>query len=749
MNTTIRQAPGLPAKSRRMLRGDFWTLEHVNLISRSVFVAVALCVLATIAGLTLYGYSHSDRIYEGVKINGIAAGGMTESEARAALDAQFDSYLDTPITLEGNGKTFTITPREVGVTFDSSATVETAYEFGRTVPLWSRGQSWVRSTIRGHEFNATVSVDTALLEAKLASFAPEVTRAPADARVDMTADGSPSIVPEVAGVALDVGGTRNNLIEHFSNFSTSKVEMVTPSVAPSVTAAQLESSLPQAKTVVSEAFVMAGHDKSWIVSSDDLKRIVYVNGTDGSLQVDERSLRALIRNIAGEIEQEPADAGIYVTETGEFAVAPSKNAVDLDVNASLADAMQALKSGNHSTNLKIAVQEPAITDAMAQQAILTGEDLVKNGMAVNWDAGSAQLGRDDLLAALVIQPRPGEDQPFVFSFDKEVLESRLQPIIDQIYVPAVDATFRLVDGRVTVIEDAQTGQEVDIENAVDRITNAAFNHETSITLKVRKVKPTYPASTRPNIELSDLLGDSATYYGTSSEPRRHNVEHAVGLENGWLVPPDGIFSYDEFLGEVTKDAGFVTGFGIVADGNDGAVTTAPVVGGGICQVSTTIFQAAFWAGMPIVERWQHPYWLTTYGDPPRGMKGLDAMVNIEDDWSLDMKFQNTTGDWIAVVVTADGEYVRAEVWGTNPGWEVEVTGPEITNIVDPGTDMRYTDSPELPAGQELQVEHAQEGFDASIHRVVTKDGEVIDDYTLESSFAPSQNTTLRGTGTGV
>jgi vancomycin resistance protein YoaR len=173
-----------------------------------------------------------------------------------------------------------------------------------------------------------------------------------------------------------------------------------------------------------------------------------------------------------------------------------------------------------------------------------------------------------------------------------------------------------------------------------------------------------------------------------------------------------------------------------------------VVGGGICQVSTTIFQAAFWAGLPIVERWQHPYWLTTYGDPPRGMKGLDAMVNIEDDWSLDMKFQNTTGDWIAVVVTADGEYVRAEIYGTNPGWDVEVTGPEITNIVDPGTDMRYTDSPELPAGQELQVEHAQQGFDASIHRVVTKDGEVIDDYTLESSFAPSQNTTLRGTGTG-
>jgi vancomycin resistance protein YoaR len=748
MNTTIPRVPGLPVKSRRFLRSDFWTLELVNLISRSMFVAVSLCVLATVVGLTLYGYSHADRIYEGVKINGISAGGMTEPEARAALDARFSSYLDTPITLIGNGKTFTITPREAGVSFDSAGTINSAYDYGRSGPLWNRGQTWVRSTIRGHEINATITVDTALLDAKLASFASDVTRAPADARIDMSADGNPAIVPEVAGVALDVGSTRNDLIQHFANFGTSSVEMVTPSVPPSITAAQLESSLPQAQAAVSEAFVMTGYDKSWVVSADDLKRIVSVNGVDGTLQVDERSLQALIRNIAGEIEHEPVDAGIYVTDAGEFAVAPASNAVDLDVNASLQDAMQTLKSGGHSITLNVSVQEPAITDAMAQQSIVNGEELVKDGMTVNWDEGSAQLGRADLLAAVVIQPRPGEEQPFAFSFDGAVLESRLQPVIDQIYVPAVDATFRLIDGRVTVVEDAQTGREVDVDNAIEKITTAASKHETSINLLVRKVKPDYPASFRPEIELNDLLGDSATYYGTSSDPRRHNVEHAVGLENGWLVPPDGIFSYDEFLGEVTKDAGFVTGFGIVADEEQGGVTTAPVVGGGICQVSTTIFQAAFWAGMPIVERWQHPYWLTTYGDPPRGMKGLDAMVNIEDDWSLDMKFQNTTGDWIAVVVTADGEYVRSEVWGTNPGWDVEVTGPEITNVVSPGTEMTYADSPELPAGQELQVEHAQEGFDTSIHRVVSKDGEVIDDYVLESSFAPSRNTTLRGTGTG-
>jgi vancomycin resistance protein YoaR len=731
-----------------MVRGGVSTLEHLNLISRSAFVAVALCVLATIAGLTLYGYSHTNRIYEGVRINGIAVGGMNESEARAALDAEFNLYLDTPISLEANGQSFTVTPRELGVTLESAGTVREAIAYGRTGPLWSRGQTWVRSTIKGHEIEATISVDPTVLDAKLASLAPRVTKPPVDARVDMTAKGSPAIVSETAGVALDVGNTRNRLIEHFSRFSTSPVEMITPSLAPSITRAQLEAGLPQAQSIVAEAFVMTGNGQSWVVSPADLKRIVSVSGANGSLQIDEKSVHDLVRNIEKQVEQKPVDAGISVNDAGEFVVAPGSNAIDLNMAASVDDAMEALRTGNHSIALRISEHEPAITDSMAQQSLQVAEDLVANGMTVNWDEGSAQLGRADLVAALVIQPRPGEDKPFAFSFDTSVLESRLQPIVDSIAIPAVDATFRLIDGRVTVVDDAQTGREVDVANAVEQIINAATNDETSITLKIRRVKPAYPASYRPKIQLDDLLGDSATYYGTSSDPRRNNVERAVELEQGWLVAPGGIFSYDEFLGQVTKDNGFETGFGIVADEERGGVTTAPVVGGGICQVSTTIFQAAFWAGLPIVERWQHPYWLTSYGEPPRGMKGLDAMVNIEDDWSLDMKFQNTTDDWIAVVVTADGEYVRAQIYGTDPGWEVEVNGPEITNIVNPGTETHYADSPELPAGQELQVEHAQEGFDASIHRVVRKDGEVVDDYVLESSFAPSRNTVLRGTGSG-
>jgi vancomycin resistance protein YoaR len=252
------------------------------------------------------------------------------------------------------------------------------------------------------------------------------------------------------------------------------------------------------------------------------------------------------------------------------------------------------------------------------------------------------------------------------------------------------------------------------------------------------------------IHLGDVLAESSTYYGDSSDARRNNVEVAAELQNGWLIAPGAQFSYAEFIGGVTADQGFVTGFGIVDDGA-GGVTTAPVIGGGICQVSTTIFQAAFWAGMQIDERYSHPYWIQTYGEPPRGMKGLDAMVNIDEvNGTLDFKFTNTTGNWIAVQVVDDGTVLTARIVGTDPGWTVDVGQPDITNVIKPDTGTQYTDSPELPDGTKLQVEYAQEGFTSTIHRTITgKDGKVVADGDLVGSYGASENTILVGTGTST
>ena len=293
------------------------------------------------------------------------------------------------------------------------------------------------------------------------------------------------------------------------------------------------------------------------------------------------------------------------------------------------------------------------------------------------------------------------------------------------------------------------GRALDRETGVAAVMSAFLDNRTEVELQVRRQFPRWTAADGKNIKLGDdILGEGGTYYGDSSDARRQNVELGSAFVSGWLVPPDGIFSFADSVGLITEEKGFVTGYGIVDDGN-GGFTTAPVTGGGICQVSTTLFQAVFWSGLPIVERHQHPYYLRTYGEAVTGLPGLDAMVNIEPDWRLDMRFRNTTGNWIAVIMVPDGTMVYARIVGTNPGWDIEVPDPEIYNEVNAPTDMRYTESSELPLGSERIVEVAQDGFDVRITRTVYDHGKEILQDDVVSSFAPSQNTTMRGTGTGA
>jgi vancomycin resistance protein YoaR len=279
------------------------------------------------------------------------------------------------------------------------------------------------------------------------------------------------------------------------------------------------------------------------------------------------------------------------------------------------------------------------------------------------------------------------------------------------------------------------------------MVDGIYDHKDSVAMVVKDDKPTVTDDMGDDIAVPDLLAQGITYYTGSSEPRRQNVERAATLEDGWLIAPDAVFSYNEMLGAVDAGNGFETGFGIVADEERGGVTTAPVMGGGICQVSTTIFQAAWWSGLEVVERYQHPYWLTGYGVAPLGRTGLDAMVNIEDDWSLDLKLRNTTGNWIAFVITADGDALTVSLMGTDPGWTIDVSDPIETGRVVAGDDVEYVDSPELPAGQELQVETALDGFSVRVDRTVRDaDGNVLLSDDVSSDYAPSRNLVLRGTG---
>ncbi len=727
-----------------------YDLHRLGRLLTSAFLAVLLLGSAAVVGLLLYGFSHTNQIYEGVSLGGIDVGGMSRSAARSAVRTEFSAAANSPILLVADDKKFYLDPNTSGIIVDTEASLDAAFQYGRSGSIWTRTQQWASALVHGRDVPMQLDLDLPKIDATLQGAAIQLVRDPQAAYLTYDSQGNATVVPELPGISFDTEATRQAIIERVVGHSSEPVSLVTSVQQADTVAEDLESGLSQIQQVMQSPLEVVGLNSSWSIDPVEMQSLLSYKKGDEAIAVDREGVEAFVTQIAKSVDRSPKSAGIAVDDNGKLAAVPSQIGIAVDRTATTNAIIGALQNDEHKVDLVYSTTDPEISDDVAAAAAVQGETLLDKGVKVTWDGGSVTLDRGDLLKALTVRIRDGQDNPFVFGFDPAVFEQRLEQTFKNIDVPVKEPRLRLVDGQIVPAQKGQNGRAVDVDASVASIVEAATNGAGSAKLTVKTIEPTLSMPVISQIYLGDVLAESSTYYGDSSDARRNNVEVAAGLQNGWLIAPGAQFSYAEFVGGVTADQGFVTGFGIVEDGA-GGVTTAPVIGGGICQVSTTIFQAAFWSGLQIDERYSHPYWIQTYGEPPRGMKGLDAMVNIDENYgTLDLKFTNTTGNWIAIQVIDDGSVLTARVLGTDPGWTVDVSQPEITDVIKPDTGTRYTDSPELPAGTKLQVEYAQEGFTATIHRTVTdRSGKVLADGDLVGSYGASENTILVGTGTAT
>ena len=242
--------------------------------------------------------------------------------------------------------------------------------------------------------------------------------------------------------------------------------------------------------------------------------------------------------------------------------------------------------------------------------------------------------------------------------------------------------------------------------------------------------------------LTDILGESITSYAGSIATRAHNVQLATTLINGAKVAPGEVFSFDDVVGDQTTAHGFQVAWGII-NGPDGTPETVKADAGGICQVATTVFQAAYWSGLPFVRRFHHLYWIAHYGTPPYGAIGLDATVDFAP---VDLQFRNTTTDWVRLDMSYDSTHVHAKVMGVSQGWTVTVGTPKVFNVLKTDRTLVRRPDPTMPPGQELYVEAPQDGFDVTVERLVkSQAGELVDHYVFTNHYEQAHNVMVYGT----
>ncbi len=329
-----------------------------------------------------------------------------------------------------------------------------------------------------------------------------------------------------------------------------------------------------------------------------------------------------------------------------------------------------------------------------------------------------------------------------FRYSPDKLDGFLFQLKQETEIKPVNALFAFENGRVTAFSLSHNGQAVDMpklkKGVYDKmISLVSTNKPMRITIKV-PIVVVKPAVTNENVNsfgISELIGEGKSLFQHSIENRIYNISLSASRLNGVLIPPGDVFSFNKALGDISSFTGYKQAY-VIENGR-----TVLGDGGGVCQVSTTLFRAALSAGLQIVERNAHAYRVGYY-EQDSG-PGVDAAVYSP---SVDLKFKNDTGHYILIQSYADTANLRLsfDLFGTKDGREIIINQPVIVSET-PASATLYQDDPTLPKGELRQVDFSADGAKVYFTRTVKKDGKVVLSDKFNSNYRPWQAIFLRGT----
>lgn len=717
---------------------------------RPVFVALLLLALAIPAGLFMYGAAHNGRVYRGVKVLGADLGGMNRAEAQAALTQASNGYPADNVVVQDGARTWTFAPADLGFGVDVERTLDVAFSYARTGNMMSDLGSQLNALFSGTSVTPLLKHEPALVAQAVSRIAADVDKPAVESTLERDADGKVLITPSSVGWLLDRDGLSESFSKAMSAVPVSAVSVRMVEQTPKVTEDALRSTEAQALLLTEQSVSVASGDSEWTLSPQQLRGMLSLTPQAGgtwSVALDRAALETFLQLIADEVQVAPQDASVVIGK-GTATLNEDVSGQALDIPAAVAAVEQAAAApdaGGRSVTLPLKEVLARVQTEQLQPLYEKATTLITEGVRVYFRDDGYILRNTSVTGFIDVAQGEGDELPKLV-IDEEVLAGRIKGVAYNFNRPAADARFRMVNGVPTRITSGADGMKVDVASSTQRVVSAiggfSGTDRLQVELDVAVTQPALRDADLSTVSTPDLLATGQTSYAGSSAERAWNVELGAERINGALVPPGAEFSTVGTVGDLTLEAGFKMGYGIVRGPN--GVTTVPSEAGGICQVSTTLFHSVFRSGLLITERNWHSYWIATYGKPPSGLQGLDATIAPPEK---DFRFRNNTGNWLLIKATADGSNVTFQLYGVNPGWTVNIGQPVITNRVKTDLTPVTEYSSELPKGKRVKVENPQDGFDSSITRtVLDANGNVIDKWTANSHYVPARERYLVGTG---
>ncbi len=385
----------------------------------------------------------------------------------------------------------------------------------------------------------------------------------------------------------------------------------------------------------------------------------------------------------------------------------------------------ALVAGANRAVIEPVAIKPAVDDAAVRPVITTARKMLAGPIKIVLARKTLGKLTPAELAPMLVFTRPkGGD--WRVGIDPAKVRAGLARDVSKIERRAVDARLSTRGDRVLTIPERR-GRRLDNRISARAIRRAALTRGRRAQVALRVVKPEVTAADLGKLGIRQKVMSISTDLGDSSANRRHNIRLLARLLDGTVVKPNAEFSFNEAVGPRTVERGFKEGKAIVGG------LYVPSIGGGVCQAATTVYDAVFYAGLPITSRRNHDFYISHYA------MGMDATVA---DGGLDLRFKNDTRHGILIRASVQESTMTVDLFSTKRNVTVEkiVSEPYSRRAAA----KRYILDPRITGTEARAYSSGTGGFSVDVERVIKRAGTETSRQTFTSEYRPEPQTYLVG-----
>lgn len=665
------------------------------------------CLFATFSFLLVLSLHYRHKIFQGVVIDTIAVGGLSKQQALSKLRQQPSSLPNFELILHVDDIRQTVSSQDFIIGKKYHQAVDRAFQVGRIGSTPDQVKALLQLSSKPQVFHSHYQFDRSQLKYTLQQLKQEVDQSSTTPSAQLKKSGhKDSIVidPGQDGRELLMAASLKQILSKLRQQPVTQVEQRSEPLVVAVQMASISARLDQEQLAQAESRV---------------KKLV--------------GKKAVFRHQAQSNQTQ----------------ARSDKASDSDSTSNHASA-----SANASSTISLSTLQPTELDLLPDKPnptfILNDQDLVSLlALPHGYDQAQIekqvrtwlkQVNRPPTNAQFEYNPQTLEVTKFQaprpgWTLDAKATKQQLTQVLQQIEQQPGQTTSQTQQN--SEAKQAE-GVEAQTEQTKTQAGQASAQTQQAIfeqNLAIKQAEPEIKLSDTNNLGINSLIGVGDSHYDHSIPSRIHNVKITADKLSHTIVPPDQEFSFNQAIGEVSAATGYKPAY-IIKNGR-----TELSGGGGVCQVSTTMFRALLDAGLDITLRLPHSYRVSYYELDRK--PGFDATVYAGD---TDLRFINDTDHHLLIYSEADSKdlYMRVEIYGYDDGRTTVVNNYQKWGY-QPPPPTQYIPDPSLPPGTLKQIDWSASGIKAKFDWTVRdKNGEIIRQKTFKSSYQPWSAKYLQG-----